>query len=112
MKKGYQFDTLPNNLEFEQMQPGDLIFYSATYYNKNVKIFSLLRGKLFKKKKTVHAHNMVHVEIYMGGESSLGARWHSGAVSIFPSYKFDSSNYYNIKFHYKSIDTWISGICK
>lgn len=55
---------------------------------------------------------MVHVEIYMGGESSLGARWHSGAVSIFPSYKFESSNYYNIKFHYKSIDVWLSGICR
>ena len=55
---------------------------------------------------------MVHVEIYMGGETSLGARWHSGIVSIFPSYKFESTTYHSINIHYKSIDTWISGICR
>ena len=31
--QAYQFDTLPINLEFHEMKPGDLIFYSATYYS-------------------------------------------------------------------------------
>ena len=59
----YQFDTLPIDLEFEEMKPGDLIFYSATYYNPKS-----------KKQK----HDMVHVEVFTGGETgeqSIGARW-------------------------------------
>ena len=45
------------------MKPGDLIFYSGIYYKEKT-----------KKQK----HNMVHVEIFMGGETkeqSIGARW-------------------------------------
>ena len=30
--QAYQFDTLPIKLNFEEMKPGDLIFYSATFY--------------------------------------------------------------------------------
>lgn len=30
--QNYQFDTLPIKLEFNQMKPGDLIFYEATFY--------------------------------------------------------------------------------
>jgi cell wall-associated NlpC family hydrolase len=61
--QAYQFDTLPKDLKFEEMRPGDLIFYSGTYFNE----------KLRKQK-----HDMVHVEIFTGGESgeqSIGARW-------------------------------------
>jgi len=46
-------DTLPIDLEFEQLQPGDLVFYSADYYNTKLKDFP---------------HKMVHVEIYIGPE--------------------------------------------
>eukprot|EP00360_Condylostoma_magnum_P000164 CAMPEP_0168313310 /NCGR_PEP_ID=MMETSP0210-20121227/1143_1 /TAXON_ID=40633 /ORGANISM="Condylostoma magnum, Strain COL2" /LENGTH=48 /DNA_ID= /DNA_START= /DNA_END= /DNA_ORIENTATION= len=45
---------LPEEIPFEEMKPGDLIFYSATYYNPDRKI---------------HAHNMTHVEIFLGEES-------------------------------------------
>jgi hypothetical protein len=50
--QAYQFDLLPNDqLTEADLQPGDLIFYSAVYYNPRLKPFP---------------HNMVHVEIYLG----------------------------------------------
>lgn len=58
---------------------------------------------------------MVHVEIYTGGETgqqSIGARWFNGVVQYFDSYQFKSTNYYDIKFHYKSVKTWLEGECK
>lgn len=30
----YQYDILPEEITFEEMEPGDLIFYSATFYDK------------------------------------------------------------------------------
>lgn len=95
--QAYQYDVLGPEIAIEEMQPGDLIFYSATYYD-------------VKKRKQLH--NMVHVEIYLGGEQSLGARWFKGAVRVFDSYKFESTNYYDIEFHYKSIDLWLKGVCQ
>lgn len=94
----YQVDTLPIDLKEEEMKPGDLVFYSATYYNPRLKS---------------QKHDMVHVEIFMGGptgEQSIGARWQKGVVQLFDSYKFVSTSYHSIKFHYKSIDTWLEGI--
>lgn len=58
---------------------------------------------------------MVHVEIYTGGENgeqSIGARWQKGAVKYFDSYKFTSTSYHSIKFHFRSLETWLDGICK
>ena len=58
---------------------------------------------------------MTHVEIYLGGEtgeSTIGSRWKRGVVSIFDSYKFESKTWYDVKYHYKSIDTWLQGIKK
>ena len=49
------FDTLPIDLEFEEMKPGDLIFYESHFTNPD-------RCKAQK-------HNMTHVEIYLGGET-------------------------------------------
>jgi hypothetical protein len=91
---------LPIDLKEEEMKPGDLVFYSAIYYNEKM-----------KKQK----HNMVHVEIFIGGETgeqSIGARWQKGVVQLFDSYKFVSTSYHSIQFHYKSIDTWLEGICR
>eukprot|EP00357_Protocruzia_adherens_P016339 CAMPEP_0115017808 /NCGR_PEP_ID=MMETSP0216-20121206/28364_1 /TAXON_ID=223996 /ORGANISM="Protocruzia adherens, Strain Boccale" /LENGTH=753 /DNA_ID=CAMNT_0002388749 /DNA_START=129 /DNA_END=2390 /DNA_ORIENTATION=+ len=98
--QAYQWDTLPNEIPLEEMKPGDLVFYTATYFNARA-----------KKQR----HDMVHVEIFLGGptgEQSLGARWQRGVVQVFDSYKFKSTSYYDIKFYYKSIDTWLKGICK
>ena len=52
--QAYQYDTLPIDLKFEEMVPGDLIFYSAIYFNE----------KLRPQK-----HGMVHVEVFTGGET-------------------------------------------
>ena len=36
--QGYQFDVLPEEIQFEEMKPGDLIFYSGIYYpDKNMR---------------------------------------------------------------------------
>ena len=82
------------------MKPGDLVFYSGTYFN----------SKLRSQK-----HDMVHVEIFTGGETgeqSIGARWQRGVVRYFDSYHFESKAYHSIVCHYRSIDTWLEGICK
>eukprot|EP00349_Pseudokeronopsis_sp_Brazil_P005581 CAMPEP_0202962266 /NCGR_PEP_ID=MMETSP1396-20130829/6360_1 /ASSEMBLY_ACC=CAM_ASM_000872 /TAXON_ID= /ORGANISM="Pseudokeronopsis sp., Strain Brazil" /LENGTH=276 /DNA_ID=CAMNT_0049682715 /DNA_START=506 /DNA_END=1336 /DNA_ORIENTATION=- len=58
---------------------------------------------------------MVHVEIFTGGETgeqSIGARWQRGVVQYFDSYKFESKAYHSIQFYYRSIDTWLEGICR
>lgn len=98
--QAYQFDTLPKDVTLEEMKPGDLIFYSGTYYNTKLK---------------AQKHDMVHVEVFTGGETgeqSIGARWQRGVVKYFDSFKFESKAYHSIKYHYKSIDPWLEGICK
>jgi hypothetical protein len=60
-------------------------------------------------------HDMVHVEIFTGGhtgEQSIGARWQRGEVQFFDSFKFVSTAYHSIKFHFKSLDTYLEGVCK
>jgi cell wall-associated NlpC family hydrolase len=99
--QAYQFDTLPNEIPFEELKPGDLIFYSGTYYPE----------KNHKPQK----HDMVHVEIFVGGETgraTIGARWARGVVKVFPEYAFVSKSYYDIKFWYRSIETWLDGTLK
>jgi hypothetical protein len=96
--QAYQMDTLPIIVEdISELKPGDLIFYEGIYSSK--------RSKPQK-------HNNVHVEIYLGGESTIGSRYHKGTVSIFPSYKFTSTTWSLVKCHFRSIDTWLNGICK
>lgn len=98
--QAYQYDVLPNEIKFEQMQPGDLIFYSAKYYDT-------------KRKKQLHG--MVHVEIFIGGmsgEQTLASRIQSGFVQAFDSYKFESNRYFDVKHHFKSIDMWLRGVCR
>ena len=50
--QAYQFDTLPVVLKFEELQPGDLVFYTGVYYNTKLR---------------AQRHNIVHVEIFTGG---------------------------------------------
>ena len=52
--QAYQMDTLPIVLKFEELKPGDLIFYEGNYVS----------GRSKKQK-----HNNVHVEIFLGGET-------------------------------------------
>ncbi|KAL8198397.1 UNVERIFIED_CONTAM: hypothetical protein K2H54_009127 [Gekko kuhli] len=96
--QAYQYDTLPITLPSEEhLKPGDLVFISGTY---------------FDTQRTRQAHDIVHVEIWLGeGECSLGARWKEGKVQVFDSYKFVSTTYGGMKYHFKSIETWLQGIC-
>lgn len=58
-------------------------------------------------------HNMVHVEIWLGdGNKTIGARWQKGVVEIHNSYQYVSKSYHSMKYHFRSIDTWLNGICK
>lgn len=98
--QAYQMDTLPVVLTEEQLKPGDLIFYEGLYNSK--------RSKPQK-------HNNVHVEIFLGGETgeaTIGSRYHRGKVSIFPSYKFKSTTWDLVQYHFRSLDTWLEGACK
>ena len=98
--QAYQVDTLPITLTLEQMKPGDLIFYSGTYFNTKLR---------------AQKHDMVHVEIFTGGktgEQSIGARWQKGVVKYFDSFKFTSTSYHSIQFHFRSLETWLDGICR
>lgn len=94
--QAYQYDTLPIDLEFDQMKPGDLIFYSAQYY----------------KPKHIQKHDMVHIEVYLGGTKSIGSRTCINEVSYHDDFKFATTSYHSIKYHYKSLDTWLDGICR
>ena len=97
--QAYMYDTLPITIDREEdMKPGDLVFISAIYYNK-------------KSKK--QPHNMTHVEIWLGdGPKTIGARWNNGKVQVFDSYKFTAKSYHSETYIFKSIDTWLMGICR
>mmetsp|Transcript_21428 Transcript_21428/g.31037 ORF Transcript_21428/g.31037 Transcript_21428/m.31037 type:complete len:826 (-) Transcript_21428:53-2530(-) len=98
--QAYQFDTLPIRVEsVKELKPGDLIFYAGTYTSKRSK---------------VQKHDMVHVEIFLGGETgeaTIGARYQKGTVQIFPSYLFPSKLWNLEKVYFCSIDTWLNGQC-
>lgn len=97
--QAYMFDTLPITVESEeQMKPGDLVFMSGTYVNPNARN---------------QKHFMTHVEIWLGdGPKTIGARWNNGKVQIFDHYKFEAKSFTNTVYYFKSIDTWLKGICK
>jgi len=51
----------------------------------------------------------------LGGENNentIGSRWQKGTIKVFDTYKFVSKSYYDIEYHYRSLDTWLNGICK
>lgn len=100
--QAYQMDTLPIvYTDVTEMKSGDLIFYEGIYTNK--------AGRSKPQK-----HNNVHVEIFLPGETgegTIGSRFQRGNVSIFPSYKFKSTSWDLVKYHFRSLDTWLEGIC-
>jgi len=49
----------------EDCKAGDLVFYKGDYYSN-------------KKKKRVH--DIVHVEVYLGDNQTIGARYRKGVV--------------------------------
>eukprot|EP00928_Gymnodinium_smaydae_P064365 TRINITY_DN4770_c1_g1_i2.p1 TRINITY_DN4770_c1_g1~~TRINITY_DN4770_c1_g1_i2.p1 ORF type:complete len:711 (+),score=135.18 TRINITY_DN4770_c1_g1_i2:43-2133(+) len=106
--QAYQFETLPKDVSVEQLKPGDLIFIEGIY---------------FDEKKKPQRHNIVHVEVFIGGdtaEATIGSRWSRSipeegkvrGVQIHPSYKFISKNYDIKAYHFRSLDTWLHGTCR
>jgi len=58
-------------------------------------------------------HNLTHVEIWLGdGPKTIGARWQRGKVQVFDSYQFNATSYHSPVYIFKSIDTWLMGICR
>jgi hypothetical protein len=55
---------------------------------------------------------MVHVEVFLGGTTTIGARARLGVIEIHEHYLFESTSYNNITVYFRSIDTWLNGICK
>lgn len=94
--QAYQYDMLGEDIPFEALAPGDLIFYSAKFYDPRRKI---------------QKHNIVHIEVFIGGstgEATIGSRSRQH-VSKHDSFRFVSENYYDIEYHYKSIEPWLQG---
>jgi hypothetical protein len=102
--QAYQFDVLDKECisNLSELKPGDLIFYTATFYKE----------KGWKSQP----HDMVHVEIYLGGEGTpertIASRDRFGVVEYNETYQFTSENYYDIRYHFKSINPWLRGIHK
>lgn len=97
--QAYMFDTLPDNIQsVSEMKPGDLVFVSGVFFNPKMRM---------------QRHNIVHVEIWAGdGERTIGARYQRGKLQIHDSYQYVSKSYHSMVYHFKSIDTWLNGICK
>lgn len=103
--QSYLYDTLPTALtDTSQLKPGDVIFWSATYDNPERK---------------PHKHDLVHVEVFLGGEATIGSRFEgpglikgTPGVYMFDTYKsFTGHQAHNYKLHFRSIDAWLDGIC-
>jgi len=106
--QAYQLETLSKEISFEELKPGDLVFIEGTYFEENRK---------------PQRHNCVHVEVFIGGESgeaTIGSRWSRSnlaegkvrGVQIHDSYRFASKNYEIHRFIFRSLDTWLHGVCR
>ncbi|KAL8591673.1 hypothetical protein ACOMHN_056789 [Nucella lapillus] len=96
--QSYMFDTLPIALQETEMKAGDLVFMSGNYVNPKT-----------KKQR----HSMLHVEVWYGeGPKTIGARWNNGKVQVFDSYQFSPKSFSDEQYHFRSIDTWLLGLCK
>lgn len=106
--QAYQFETLPQELTFEELRPGDLIFVEGTY---------------FEKERKPQRHDIVHVEVFIGGETgeaTVGSRWGKSdpsegkvrGVQVHPCYRYVSKLYEIHKYHFRSLDTWLQGSCR
>ena len=56
--------------------------------------------------------NMQHLFLMCSIELIGDYILHSIRVQIHDSYKFVSKSYHSMKYHFKSIDTWLHGICR
>ena len=99
--QAYQFDTLPIRVDsVDDLEEGDLIFFTGDYYRENQ-----------KKQK----HDMVHVEIFVGGKTGkgvIGSREKQKWIKEYDSYEFDSKSWKLKEVYFVKIDTWLGGELK
>ncbi len=98
------------------MKPGDLVFVSGIYNKERgiiIYLHKLNRAINHSITAKQQRHDMVHVEIWLGeGHTCLGARWQKRFVEVHESYQFVSKSYHSMTYHFKSIDTWLKGVCE
>ncbi|KAL0234721.1 hypothetical protein PCE1_001757 [Barthelona sp. PCE] len=88
----YYFEALNDYIiPLEQAKPGDLIFYKGVRTGKT-------------------DQTIVHVEILLENEQSLGSRY--SGVDVREHFLFDSSSWSLVEYYICSIDSWFSGILK
>lgn len=92
-----------------ELQPGDLVFYEATYKDA---------------KRRPQRHGMVHVEVFLGGETgeetvgsvswqSVRAREGRCGVQRFPSFRQEETGTWAlVRYHFCKIDNWLQGECR
>ncbi|KAK3277340.1 hypothetical protein CYMTET_14645 [Cymbomonas tetramitiformis] len=79
----------------EQLEPGDLIFYSGRYHRDGSKS---------------NVDDIVHVEMFMGGatgECVLASRERSKWVRMYSTYKFESKHWELKRYHFVKINPWL-----
>lgn len=96
------------------------IFIIQKYYlllnineNNYYEIINILNIYYFNN-KIKRIHDLVHVEVFLKGENNKQtiAAWNrKGVIEIYNDYIFETTRYHNIKIIFKSIDTWLEGIC-
>lgn len=136
--QAYLHDTLPREVPAAELQPGDLVFWTAEYDDPT---------------RTPQKHDLVHVEVYVGAraadaggagnevvgsgaagadadgaaggaggegdEATIGSRYEGdglgGArpgVHRFASYRsFGGHGAHGHRLHFRSIETWLDGVC-
>ena len=78
-----------------ELEPGDLIFYTGTYYKEGAK---------------PQIHDVVHVEIFAGGEGTVGSRERYKWVKEYDDYRIETSKYWKLgEYHFCKIDAWLEG---
>ena len=99
--QAYQFDTLPIRVDsVDQLEPGDLIFFSGEYFSDKCK---------------QQKHDMVHVEIFVGGDSGkavIGSREKQKWIKEYDTYEFVSKSWKLKEYFFVKIDTWLDGQLK
>ena len=108
--QAYLFDTLrPGEIQEEGLQPGDLIFWAGEYHDTE---------------RTPFKHNMVHVEVFVGGDSgeaTIGSRpankldpaaFQGVAMQeSFRSYDATAVSTHSHRLFFRSIEGWLRGVC-
>ena len=111
----YLFDTLPKEVAPSELEIGDLIFWT---------------GEPDDPERKRHKHDMVHVEVFVGegggsypieggatSERTCGSRYEGEGVAVpgvalFKSYRsFGGHGHHGHRLLFRSIDTWLDGIC-